>query len=90
MFVEFPPGARAMPNRHGAAFVYAYVLAGTVRSKLDEEPIRAYRQGEYWFEPPGAHQVLTENASTTEPAKLLVIFESRAGDPLKVNDREGR
>src|SRR5262245_37555419 len=30
--VDFPPGARAAPHRHGEAFVYAYVLEGTVRS----------------------------------------------------------
>src|SRR3954463_12075511 len=31
----FPPGARALPHRHGDAFVYAYVLDGTVRSQLE-------------------------------------------------------
>ena len=85
--VEFPPGARAMPHGHGEAFVYAYVLDGTVRSKLDGEPMRTYRQGENWIEQPGAHHVLTENTSTTAPAKLLVIFISNTGDQLKVDDR---
>src|ERR1700742_43444 len=33
--VDFPPNARANPHTHGQAFVYAYVLEGTVRSKLD-------------------------------------------------------
>lgn len=84
--VEFPPGGRAAPHRHGGAFVYAYVLAGTVRSKLDDEPIRTYGEGESWFEAPGAHHVLTENASTTARAKLLVTFVSGTGDALKVND----
>jgi len=27
--VDFPPGARAAPHRHGEAFVYAYVLEST-------------------------------------------------------------
>jgi quercetin dioxygenase-like cupin family protein len=84
--VDFPPAARAVPHRHGAAFVYAYVLDGTVRSQLDGEPMRTYRQGENWVEQPGAHHVLTENPSTTAPAKLLVIFISNTGDPLKVDD----
>ena len=86
VIVEFPPAARAAPHRHGAAFVYAYVLAGTLRSQLDDEPIRTYREGESWFEPPGAHHVLTENPSATESAKLLVIFISKTGDALKVDD----
>ncbi|GAA3833417.1 cupin domain-containing protein [Sphaerisporangium flaviroseum] len=84
--VEFPPGARAVPHRHGKAFVYAYVLEGTVRSGLSGEPVRTYRQGENWVEQPGAHHVLTENISRTEPAKLLVSFVSNTGDKLKVED----
>lgn len=90
VIVDFPPRARSVPHRHGAAFVWAYVLAGTMRSQLDDEPVRTYRKGESWFEPPGAHHVLAENVSATEPAKLLVIFISNTGDALKVDDRESR
>jgi quercetin dioxygenase-like cupin family protein len=84
--VDFPPGARAAPHRHGEAFVYAYVLEGTVRSQLDDEPISTYHQGENWVEQPGAHHVLTENTSQTERARLLVVFVSNTGDNLKVDD----
>ncbi|MED7827178.1 cupin domain-containing protein [Streptomyces chiangmaiensis] len=84
--VDFPPDAHAMPHRHGNAFTYAYVLEGTVRSKLAGEPLSTYRQGENWVEQPGAHHVLTENASRTERAKLLVVFISNTGDELKVDD----
>ncbi|SDM83868.1 cupin domain-containing protein [Nonomuraea jiangxiensis] len=84
--VELPPNARAMPHRHGQAFVYAYVLDGTVRSKLDDKPVTNYHQGENWVEQPGAHHVLTENTSRTKPAKLLVVFVSDTGDKLKVED----
>ncbi|PZG13746.1 cupin domain-containing protein [Nonomuraea aridisoli] len=84
--VDFPPGGRAAPHRHSTAFVYAYVLEGTVRSKLDDEPVRTYRQGEDWVEKPGAHHVLAENTSKTEPAQLLVIFVSDTGQELKIDD----
>ena len=84
--VDFPPGAQAAPHRHGEAFVYAYVLEGTVRSQLDDKPVNTYRQGENWVEQPGAHHVLTENASGTDRAKLLVVFVSNTGDALKVDD----
>jgi quercetin dioxygenase-like cupin family protein len=84
--VDFPPNARAMPHRHGEAFVYAYVLQGTVRSELAGKPVSTYRQGENWVEQPGAHHVLTENTSRTKPAKLLVVFVSNTGDKLKVDD----
>jgi quercetin dioxygenase-like cupin family protein len=86
VLIEFPPSAAAAPHRHGAAFVWAYVLAGTIRIKLNEEPIRTCREGESWFEEPSTHHLLAENNSTTEPAKLLVVFISNPGDPLKVDD----
>jgi quercetin dioxygenase-like cupin family protein len=84
--VTFPPGARAVPHRHGHAFVYAYVLAGTVRSWLDGEPMRTYHQSENWVEQPGAHHLATENVSDTQPAKLLVVFVSNTGEKLKIDD----
>ncbi|QOV47401.1 cupin domain-containing protein [Streptomyces chromofuscus] len=84
--LDFAPGTRAMPHRHGQAFVYAYVLDGTVRSKVDDKPVTTYHQGENWVEQPGAHHVLTENTSQTKPAKLLVVFVSDTGDKLKVDD----
>ena len=84
--IGFAPGARAAPHRHGEAFVYAYVLDGSVRSQLDAEPARVYRSGENWTEAPGAHHALTENPSTTEPARLLVVFVAPTGAPLKIVD----
>lgn len=87
--VTFPPGARAVPHRHGDAFVYAYVLEGTVSSQLEGEAARVYHEGENWSELPGAHHLATENTSTTEPAKLLVIFIATTGEPLKVDDQHG-
>ncbi len=84
--VTFPPGARALPHRHGDAFVYAYVLEGSVSSELEGEPARVYHQGENWSEEPGAHHLATANTSTTEPAKLLVVFLATTGDQLKVDD----
>ncbi|WP_240634659.1 MULTISPECIES: cupin domain-containing protein [Streptomyces] len=84
--VDFPPSARAVPHRHGEAFVYAYVLEGTVRSQLDNEPVRTYRVGEHWVEPPNSFHALTENASSTERAKLLAVIVSNTGDPTKVDE----
>jgi quercetin dioxygenase-like cupin family protein len=84
--VTFPPAARAVPHRHGDAFVYAYVLDGAVSSQLEGAPAHVYHRGENWSELPGAHHVATENTSSTEPAKLLVIFIGTTGDELKVDD----
>ncbi|MFI6737080.1 cupin domain-containing protein [Nonomuraea sp. NPDC050451] len=87
--VDFPPGSRAVPHRHGDSFVYAYVLGGTFRSQISGEPVGTFHEGEHWVEPPGAHHVLTENTSQTKPAKLLVIFISNTGDKIKIEDPPG-
>ncbi|MFC9690886.1 cupin domain-containing protein [Kribbella sp. NPDC056951] len=85
--VDFAPGAAAPAHRHGQAFVYAYVLQGSVRSQVDAGPATTFRQGENWFENPGAHHVVAANASKTEPAKLLVVYVSATGDSLQTNDQ---
>jgi quercetin dioxygenase-like cupin family protein len=73
--VEYPPGAKSVPHRHaGSAFIYAYVLSGEVRSAVGDEAARVYRAGEGWTEKPGAHHRVSENASSSEPARLLAVF----------------
>ncbi|MDB5827581.1 MAG: cupin [Variovorax sp.] len=85
--VDFSPGAKAKPHRHGQAFVYAYVLKGSVRSRLNDEVPRVYRTGENWFEPPGARHPMTENVSRRQSARLLVVFVANTGDELKIPDQ---
>lgn len=73
--VSYAPGAKSVPHHHAkSAFIYAYVLSGAIRSQVDDAPARVYQAGEGWFEAPGAHHRVSENASTTEPAKLLAIL----------------
>ncbi len=55
-------------------------------SKVDANSATTYRQGDNWFEDPGAHHVVAANASKTEPAKLLVVYGSTTGDSLQTND----
>lgn len=84
--VDFAPGSKADAHRHGRAFVYAYVLSGTVRSQLAGESPRTYRKGQGWFEPPGARHLLTQNVSRKTTARLLVVFVADVGSPLKTPD----
>lgn len=73
--VDYPPGAASVPHVHAkTSFIYAYVLAGTIESKVNDEPARVYKTGESWSEPPGATHSISRNASATEPAKLLAVF----------------
>ena len=73
--VTFPPGRVSPPHHHAeSAFIYAYVLSGDIRSQVEGEPARTYHTGESWSEAPGAHHILAQNMSKTEPARLLAIF----------------
>lgn len=75
LIVDYPPGAKSVPHRHaGSAFIYAYVLSGEIRSAINDETARVYRAGETWFEKPGSHHRVSENASNERPARLLAVF----------------
>ena len=84
--VDFAPGARSVPHRHGQAFVFAYVLKGEIKSQVDDGPAKVYKAGESWHELPGAHHRVAENASATEPAALLAVLVSTTGDALTTED----
>lgn len=85
--VEYPPGVRSVAHRHAAsAFIYAYVLSGRIRSQVEGEPARIYAAGEDWYEAPGAHHLVSENASATEPARLLAVFVVANGESLTQPD----
>ena len=75
VLVEYGPGAGSPSHRHpSSAFIYARVLEGAIRSKVNDAPERTYQAGESWTERPGDHHQISQNASTTAPAKLLAIF----------------
>jgi quercetin dioxygenase-like cupin family protein len=75
VLVEYEPGAGSPSHRHpDSAFIYARVLEGAIRSKVNDEPEKTYKAGESWSEKPGDHHQVSHNASDTEPAKLLAIF----------------
>lgn len=72
--VEYRPGDKSQTHYH-AGSVFAYVLAGEIRSQIDpDEPARVYKAGESFFEPPGSTHLVSENASATEPASLLAVI----------------
>jgi quercetin dioxygenase-like cupin family protein len=81
VLVEYAPGAGSPSHRHPtSAFIYARVLEGAIRSKVNDEPERTYKVGESWMEKPGDHHQVSHNASDTDPAKLLAIFVIDTGD----------
>jgi len=80
LVVDYAPGGKSSPHRHGQAFVVAYVLSGAIRSGVDGKEAQVFHAGEHWIEKPGAHHTVSENASDTEPARLLAIFVADSND----------
>jgi quercetin dioxygenase-like cupin family protein len=75
VLVEYGPGGSSAAHTHpNSAFIYATVLEGAIRSKVNDGPETVYRAGENWSEQPGDHHAVSANASDTEPAKLLAVF----------------
>lgn len=87
--VTYPPGSASPPHRHAnSAFIYGYVLSGTIQSQVEGEPMKTLEPGESFYEAPGAHHLVSRNASTTEPAKLLAVLIVETNDkPLTIPDK---
>jgi quercetin dioxygenase-like cupin family protein len=86
--VDYAPGGASKPHRHAkSGFIFAYVLSGSIRSQVEGEPVKVLKAGEYWTEGPGAHHVVSENASKTEPARLLAVIVADDGDTLTTYDK---
>jgi quercetin dioxygenase-like cupin family protein len=88
--VTYAPGGKSLSHRHaGSAFVYAHVLSGAIRSQVDDEPAKVYRVGEGFYEVPGSHHRVSENANDREPASLLAVFVADSKDnPLTIPDEK--
>ena len=73
--VDYSPGGASPAHSHAkSAFIYGYVVSGAIETQVVGEPRRILRAGQSFYEVPGAHHVVSRNASTTEPAKLLAVF----------------
>ncbi|MGB3289333.1 MAG: cupin domain-containing protein [Burkholderiaceae bacterium] len=88
--VLYPPGGASHPHTHAkSSFIYAYVVSGSIASKVNDEPERVYKAGESFFEEPGWRHPVSRNASKTKPAKLLAVFVVDSDDKeLTTNDQQ--
>ena len=75
VLVEYHPGGSSPAHTHpNSAFIYATILEGAIRSQVNDGPVITYRAGESFSELPGDRHGVSENASNTEPARLLAVF----------------
>lgn len=80
--VDYAPG-RVGAVHHHAGFVLAYVLEGTVITKISGQgEEKTYTAGQMFYEQPGATHEVSKNASQTVPAKLLAMIFAKKGSTL--------
>lgn len=83
LVVSYPPGGKSPSHRHAkSAFIYAYVIEGQIRSAVDDGAPKVFNVGEGWHENPGAHHRVSENASATAPAKMMVVMVLDANETV--------
>jgi quercetin dioxygenase-like cupin family protein len=83
VLVEYAPGGASPAHTHPrSAFVYATVLEGAIRSQINDGPAIVYRAGQSFSENPGDRHGVSENASATEPARLLAVFVVDTNDTV--------
>ena len=71
--VEYLPGGASRPHRHGA-HVFVYVLEGSYATQVAGGERKVLEPGETFYENPADEHVVSENASATEPVKILVFM----------------
>ncbi len=75
VLVEYAPGGFSDAHTHPvSSFIYATILEGAIRSQVNDGPITVYKAGDSFSELPGDRHGVSENASKTQPAKLLAVF----------------
>ena len=91
--LKFAPNARApsTPEQHPRGHrhpgsVYVYVTDGAVRLGVEGQQVQVVKAGGSFFEAVGAHHVIAENASATEPARAIAVMIVPDGAPLVTLD----
>jgi quercetin dioxygenase-like cupin family protein len=81
--VEYAPGGASASHRHNA-HTFVYVLEGSVVMQVKGGPEVTLQPGQTFYESPDDIHTVSRNASTTKPAKILVIFLKKIGAPSTV------
>ena len=71
--VEFVPGEVSDAHRHNA-HTFVYVLEGSVVMQVQGGEAKTLTAGQTFYENPDDIHTVANNASDTEPAKILVFF----------------
>ena len=81
--VVYPPGASDPIHRHNA-HAFVYVLEGTVVMQVKGGKEITLTPGQSFYEGPNDIHVVGRNASTTKPAKFLVLLVKNKDAPVLI------
>jgi quercetin dioxygenase-like cupin family protein len=81
--VVYPPGGADPVHRHNA-HAFVYVLEGTVVMQLKGEKPETLTAGQTFYEGPDDVHIVGRSASTTKPAKIVVLLLKKQGAPALV------
>jgi len=82
--VHYGPGEASSPHTHPCA-VIGYVAEGALRTQVKGEPEMLYKAGESFYEAPNGVHLVSANAISTEPVKLLAFLICDHETPLSID-----
>jgi len=82
--VSYGPGEASMPHSHPCA-VIGYVVQGALRTQISGHSETIYKPGESFYEAPNGVHLISANASSAQPAKLLAYLICDRDSPLSVD-----
>ena len=81
IIVDYPPGSTDPVHRHDA-HAFVYVLEGSIVMQVKGGKKVTLTPGQTFYEGPSDVHVVGRNASSTQPAKFLVMFVKKEGAPI--------
>ncbi|HEX6435148.1 MAG TPA: cupin domain-containing protein [Gemmatimonadales bacterium] len=81
--VEYPPNSKDAVHRHNA-HAFVYVLEGSIVMQVKGGKPVTLTPGQTFYERPGDVHVVGRNASSTKPARFLVLLLKNRGAPVLV------
>ena len=85
--VSYPPGAQDVVHRHDA-HAFVYVLEGQIVMQLKGKPAVTLKAGQTFYEGPNDVHVVGRNASSTQPARFVVVLLKGKGAPILMPVKE--
>jgi len=76
--VDYPPGAVESIHRHDA-YAFVYVLEGSIVEQVRGGKEVTLTPGQTFYEGPNDVHTVGRNASTTKPAKFVVVLLKKKG-----------